>query len=309
VTRATAASINERRPVTAIRSGRHRVHEIASNRRVMGDDGRVRGIRWTRCRDAALRAAPEGSIDPWLKTISFWEGDRKLVALHYYAVHPTSYDQTGHVTSDFVGIARERLSAREGVPHIYFTECAGDITPGKYNDGVTDNRELFTNRILDAMVASEKKTRPHAVGPVDWRVESVILPPRADHLEQNLIATLHTSSNKARSRAALILAYRRRCKAKIPLQVTALHLGDDLLSIHTPGESFIAYQLYAQELRPDACVVVPSYADCGPGYVTLSRSFQEGGYEPNDSFCSPQSEAILREAIRNVAARRVGISS
>jgi hypothetical protein len=35
---------------------------------------------------------------------------------------------------------------------------------------------------------------------------------------------------------------------------------------------------------PDACVVVPSYGNCRPGYVTLARSLEEGGYEPTDSF-------------------------
>ena len=57
------------------------------------------------------RAAPAGMIDPWLKVVSFWDGDRPLAALHYYATHPMSYYGDGRVTSDFCGLARDRLAA------------------------------------------------------------------------------------------------------------------------------------------------------------------------------------------------------
>lgn len=289
-------------PVTEIRSGKALVHEVASNRRVMGPDGKVKGVRWTACPDAELRAAPEGVIDPYLKTISFWNEEQKIVAMHYYAVHPTSYDGTGRATPDFVGLARNRRTKEEGVPHIYFTECAGNLTCGKYNDGVADNRELFTSRIHASMVASEGSFTHHTPAGVQWKTEAVILPPRDDQPENALRDEIKNpeSSTKAKSRAALILAYRKRCEEGVPIEISALHLGPDIISVHTPGEAFIEFQLHAQSLRPDALVVCPSYGDCGPGYITLERSFAEGGYEPRDAFCSGASEAILREAIAAV---------
>jgi hypothetical protein len=302
VAQAVEASAPRAQPVTEIRAGKARVDRIASNRRVMGPDGKVKGVRWTRCRDAEIRNAPEGLIDPFLKTISFWNGDKKIVSLHYYAVHPTSYDGTALVTTDFAGIARDRLSRQEGVPHIYFTECGGNITAGKYNDGVADNRERFTGRMFDAMVESEKNERRHQPASVKWKTVPVILPPRDDQPPEQMLALIRDpkSESKDKSRAAIILAYRRRCEAGRPILISALHLGPDIVSVHTPGESFIEYQLFAQELRPDAHVVVPSYGDCGPGYITMERSFAEGGYEPRDSFCSGQSEAIMKDAIRRV---------
>ena len=48
---------------------------------------------------------------------------------------------------------------------------------------------------------------------------------------------------------------------------------------HLPGETFIEYQLHAQQARPDAFVAVAGYGDLGTGYITLERSFAEGGYE------------------------------
>ena len=44
-------------------------------------------------------------------------------------------------------------------------------------------------------------------------------------------------------------------------------------------------------------MAVAGYGDLGPGYITLERSFAEGGYEPTDAFVSGASEAILRGAI------------
>lgn len=286
--------------VDAIRFGKTRVTELASNRRPMGQDGKVAGVRWTRCREPEIRALPEGTIDPWLRTVSFWQGGRKLVSLHYYAIHPTSYDGTGIVTTDFVGIARERLIAEEGTPHVYFTGCAGNITAGKYNDGEADNRELFTGKIYDAMRASEAAARDAGVPELAWRTAAVRLPVRADVTDEQLLEriTMPWPHNKKASRAALELAYRRRMET--PIVVSALHFGKETVLLHLPGEAFIEYQLFAQSLLPEAWVGTASYGDLGPGYICMERSLNEGGYEPNDAFCAPESEHALKQAICEV---------
>ena len=146
----------------------------------MGPDGKVAGVRWTQCRDPQVRDAPEGIIDPMLKTIGFYQGERALALLHYYAVHPTSEDGTGLVTPEFVGLARNRRREESGVPHLYFTGCAGNVTAGKYNDGIADNRELFTERIHRAMLAAEQGSARQPLERVRWTVEPVRLPPRED---------------------------------------------------------------------------------------------------------------------------------
>ena len=296
------AALENAQEVTDIRLGKAKVPQIASNRRVLGPDGKVKGVRWTRCNNAELRAEPEGEIDPYLKTISFWSESRKIAALHFYAVHPTSYDGTGVVTTDFVGIARDRLTKEDGVPHLYFTECAGNITPGKYNDGIADNRELFTERVFNAMRASESYAEVHPLSSLEWRTSEVILPPREDLTEAALLETIQSASSttQAKSRAAVALIYRRRCEGKIPITISALHLGGAFILLSLPGEAFIEYQLYAQDLAPNAMVVTPAYGDCGPGYIPLSRSYEEGGYEPSDAFCSPESETILCNAIQKL---------
>lgn len=306
---AVAASAGEAaqrlEPVDRLRFGRARVSELASNRRPIGADGKVVGVRWTRCAEAEIRALPEGTIDPWLQTVSFWQGAKKLVSLHYYAIHPTSYDGTGIVTTDFAGIARDRLIAEEGTPHIYFTGCGGNITAGKYNDGVADNRELFTQKIYAALREAEVQAEDAAVPELTWRTAPVCLPGRTDVSDEHLLETIRGAIRhpKQASRAALELVYRRRVDT--PIIVSALHFGKSAALLHLPGEAFIEYQLYAQSLMPGAWMGVASYGDLGPGYICMERSFEEGGYEPVDSFCAPESEHLLKEAIREVICGRV----
>jgi hypothetical protein len=98
----------------------------------------------------------------------------------------------------------------------------------------------------------------------------------------------------------MMLTYLRR--KGLPIQITCLQLDKAVCVLNLPGEAFIEYQLAAQAERPDAFVAVASYGDLGPGYITLERSFAEGGYEPTDSFVSGKSEPILRAAIRTVLA-------
>ena len=297
---AAGAAMTKLQPCTDIAVGQARVEKIASNRRVMGPDGKVAGVRWTQCRDPQVRDAPEGIIDPMLKTIGFYQGEMPLALLHYYAVHPTSEDGTGLVTPEFVGLARNRRRGESGVPHIYFTGCAGNVTAGKYNDGIADNRELFTERIHRAMLGAEQGSARQPLERVRWTVEPVRLPPREDMDEENLLAQIASSVSgaKVHSKAALMLTYLHRRERPIP--VTCLHLNDGVAVVHLPGEIFIEYQLHAQASRPDAFVAVAGYGDLGTGYITLASSFAEGGYEPVDAFVSGRSEKIVRAAIEKV---------
>src|SRR5262249_33886971 len=86
---------------THVGIGQEKVEQVASNRRILGPDGKVKHTRTSATKDPLVRAEPEGLIDPFLKTLSFWDGGKPLVALHYYATHPMSYYGDGRVSSDF----------------------------------------------------------------------------------------------------------------------------------------------------------------------------------------------------------------
>src|SRR6185312_2338380 len=112
--------------------------------------------------DPAARAEPDGTIDPILKSIGFFQGDRPLALLYYYTTHPMSYYGDGRVTSDFVGMARERRDAEEPEAlHVYFTGSAGNVTAGKYNDGSRPMRQVLADRIHAGMVAADGQAAGH----------------------------------------------------------------------------------------------------------------------------------------------------
>ncbi len=286
-------------PVTHLTIGEAKVDKVASNRRIMGDNGKVAKVRLSSTRDATLRELPEGTVDPMLKTISFWNGDKKLTVLHYYATHPMSYYGDGMVTHDFVGIARERRTRDDGVPHVYFTGCGGNIAAGKYNDGSKESRVQLTENIHAAMVESEKQPRRVPLNHVKWHAKPVLLKPDPEFGEERMMRVINNArtTNTVRIEAALRLAFMRQCAAGVPIQFTSLELGEEVRLLHLPGESFIEYQLFAQGLLPGKFVATASYGDGGPGYIPLEKSFAEGGYEPTEAFAEPAAEMQMRATI------------
>ena len=137
---------------THIGTGSAEVKEVASNRRVLGPDGKVKFTRTSATKNKEARDAPEGLIDPKLRTLSFWDGDKPLAALHFYACHPMSYYGDGRVSADFCGLARQKRQDETGVFQVYFNGCGGNITAGKYNDGAKENRPVLRDRIYAAHV-------------------------------------------------------------------------------------------------------------------------------------------------------------
>jgi len=129
--------LTKNRPVTHFGLGKAKVDRVASNRRFLLPDGTVRyGDYSGSGNNPQASDGAESEIDPWLRALSFWNGDTPLCALHSYAVHPMSYYGKGEVSIDCVGLAREQLQQdTPSVRQIYATECAGNVTAGKYNDG------------------------------------------------------------------------------------------------------------------------------------------------------------------------------
>src|SRR5437763_1737839 len=87
-------------PLWALGIGQAKVEQVASNRRYLRADGKVAYNRMSRTTDPAIRAADEGTIDPFLKSLSFWDGDTPVAILSAYATHPMSYYGGGVVSAD-----------------------------------------------------------------------------------------------------------------------------------------------------------------------------------------------------------------
>jgi len=307
-----AAAIREAlpraQPVTHVGLGEAAVKEVASNRRVLGPDGKVRGVRYTACKDADLRAAPEGTIDPVVSVVSFWNGDRPLAVLSYYATHPQSYYRTGIPNPDFPGLARflRQLAVPEAL-HVHFNGAGGNIGAGKYNDGSPENRLVLAERLADGMRRAWESTRkePISAGGVEWAVEPVRLPP-AKHLSAELPALLEAKDATLATRgAASRLAWFRRVSEGRAIDIACLSVGRARI-LHMPGELFVEYQLAARAHRPDLFVCMAAYGDYGPWYIGTAAAYEEGGYEtsPTASNVAPEAEGVLLAAIRKLLGTR-----
>jgi hypothetical protein len=301
---AVRAALPRAQTITHLGLGQAPVEKVASSRRVMGPDGKVR-VRYTACTDPDLRAAPEGTIDPIVSLVSFWNEEKPVAVLSYYATHPQSYYRTGMPNPDFPGVARFlRQLAIPSALHIHFNGAGGNIGAGKYNDGSPTNRLALAERLADGMRRAWEKTKPEPIttSAVQWAVESVALPP-SEHLSlEKLEAELKARDPKLVLQGdASRLAWLRRCQEGHKLDVACLKLGRARI-LHLPGELFVEYQLAAKAQRPDGFVAMASYGDYAPWYIGTAIAYEQGGYEtePRSSNVAPEVEGVLMEAIRKL---------
>lgn len=297
VAAAVRESVSKFTPFDQIGLGQAKVERVASNRRVPAGDGKV-GFRASSCKDPKLIELPEGLIDPMLKTITFSLGTKPLVRMHYYATHPQSFYGDPRASYDFPGMAREKLEQQEGVLHIYFNGCGGNIAAGKYNDASPEARDGLFQRLFAGMEASVAVTKFQPAGTFTWRSVPVLFTLRDDgsFTEAEARARMANASLAASTRldGAMLLAFRAR--SQTPIELSSLQIGD-MFILHLPGEAAIEFQLDAQKLKPEAFVAIAAYGDCATGYICLERFFDEGGYEPTASHIIPKSEQTFRDAI------------
>ena len=296
------------RRVTHVGTGKARVEKVASNRRYLTPDGKPSFGRTSACRDEYARGQPEGTIDPWLRTLSFWDGDKPLAALNVYAVHPMSRYGQGRVSADFVGDARRRRQDDDsGVFQIYLSGCSGNVTAGKYNDGGPANRAALAGRIHDGMAKAWSDTTRHPASSYRFRSIPLRLEPRdgPGFTTDDLTRRLKTDPKPfGQCLAAMGLSWRGRAERGQAIDLPAVEIGPAVLVL-LPGESYVEFQLKAQAMRPDDFVVTVGYGECATGYVPTEAAVLENDSNLNDwCWVAPGSQAKMEIALRKVLSDR-----
>jgi hypothetical protein len=287
-------------PFDRVGTSQAKAERIASTRRLRDENGKILTRYSNGAKDPKMAQAPEGLIDPWLKTITLARGGKPLVRLHYYATHPQTFCCDGRASADFVGLAREAVERQDKVFQIYLTGCAGDVTVGKYNDGSPQAQAELAQRLKSAMLAAIAETRFAPAKSAVWRTHSFTLPLRGDP-EQVTAQSRAWLENPAQSdglrayEGAMRLSFVERLGR--PIQVSSLQLGNVHI-LHLPGEPMLDYQFFAQQAKPRDFVAVAGYGDCGPAYICTDQALAEGGYEPSATNVGKGSEARLKNAIR-----------
>ncbi|MDR3638347.1 MAG: hypothetical protein P4L84_31380 [Isosphaeraceae bacterium] len=317
---AVKKAVADARTVTHLGLGEARVQEVASNRRILGPDGKVKYVRYTATKDPKIQAFPEGVIDPLVKLIGFWDGTQPVAVLTYYATHPQSYYRTGKATPDFPGLARNARQEATGVPHIHFDGAGGNVGAGKYNDGSPAMRSVLADRVADGMrraLESVRKT-PLTAQDVGWTTAPVALPLARYLDESRLQSDLEdkTQPPAKRVEAARRLVWLRRCRAGETIDLSCLRVGPARV-VHMPGELFVEYQLAAQAMRPELFVAMAAYGEYAPAYIGTAIGYQQGGYEtePRSSNVAPEVEGVLLDGMRHLldaegkGPKRLGIEA
>ena len=289
--------------ISHVATGQAKVERVASSRRLRDKNGKF-VWRGSGSRNPEVVALPEGKIDPFLRTLAFYAGDRKIVACHYYATHPMSQYGQGKVSSDFPGLARKRLQAAEPhCTHLYFTGCSGDVAAGKYNDGTDEARAGLIDRLHAGMVAAGTTLKREPIRQVTWRTESVmgdVNPAMVNGALASLVAG-RADVRAFRVRPAMQLAWVERVKRGDPLVISALRIND-ATALHLPGEMFVEYQLRAQQIAPTQQVMVAAYGDGAAWYVPTADQYPIGGYEVSVAYNGPSFDGRMMEKIRALLA-------
>jgi hypothetical protein len=228
-----------------------------------------------------------------------------LLALHSYATHPMSRYGQGLVSADFPGLARRlRLADDTSVAQIYVSGCSGDVTAGKFNDGTPPMRALLAERLHRAMTDAWKSTTrvPLTASHVDLHSVPLRLPfhdgPEFSRsaLEQTLADV--TKPESERILAAMSLSSRDRIDRDQAIDLIRLNLSEARIVLF-PGESFVGYQLRAQELAPQAFTMSIGYGECWPGYMPTQQAFDEG-FNHDWRWVSREAPAVMEAALQRL---------
>ena len=302
---AVTKSLKKPTPVTHVAHGEARIEKVAANRRIIGLNGKLISQRGSSSRKPEHHRFPEGLIDPMLKTVAFYNGNKKLIASHFYACHPMSYYGDGRVSADFCGLARRRMQKQEpDCLHLYFNGCGGNIGAGKYNNGSKEARIELTQRMFDGIITSNDMLNPELIRSFAWKTEDILPPLDPRFNEEQLLMGIRNKANRvvARNRPSYTVAFIRRVKEGIPITLSSLHVND-MSILHLPAESFIEYQLRAQAIAPNRFVACAAYGDGGPWYIPVKEAYPQGGYAVGVAWCSPQMDPLMSNGIQTLFSK------
>lgn len=262
----------------------------------------------------AMAPNPDGLLDTDVNVIRFRKEDgvTKAVFIHY-TCHPTTTN-TNFVTSEYPGVAAERLEATFGRGTIvsFLQGCTGNVRPALHRDdkfysGSEEEVAKFgrqlaneVERVLDG--AMEEL----AAVPVSGRRIVVRLPfqklPTEAEIDERIAkgGALAEWGEKLRSRP-------EKLQSHIPFELTRIKLADGLSFLAMDGEVVLEYGDYAKRLSGDGTLPM-GYSNGMIGYVPTAAQIAEGGYEGKDSGVyfalpaafAPETETIIRNAIEQL---------
>jgi len=303
--KAAREAVANREPVAAVGHSEYRLDGYASNRRIMGPDGKVKGMRFSRCPDESLRNEPIGLIDPMLRTVAFkGENGDFLGSLNFYATHPQVANSRHLYSADAPGEAM-RLVGKEyskGL-HAFCTGAGGNITAGKYSsvDDLEGNLLAFGRQIADGVTRNLKSIQWNPVDTMEWRTATFPFPAKpVSRPETEALVRKASVAGEGTSLVAAALLSSSEYPTNEEYTICLLKLGSTCI-LFCPGELFVEYQLFVQSVIPDQFVALAANCCNNFLYLPLAEQLRQGGYEVNSfCWCTEEFEPRFKKAIETL---------
>ena len=251
--------------------------QIGFNRRLRQDDGQV-----------TMAINPAGPVAPWTDVVAINTTDRdgRVALLFTYAAHPVITQFADVISSDFPGSAIARLKGflgdgglpESGGVFMFGQGCGANINAFPLRGGpeaCDASASKLANAVLRCNLEGVKS------GPVRARSLTLSLPyqpmPSVTEIEQ----ALEADPENERLTKRLALAQAGTFPQSLDYPMTAMAIGPDLCILSLPYETFVDYQLFADEVSPFANTITLGYCLGGP-YVATAADYamgDQGGYE------------------------------
>jgi hypothetical protein len=275
---------------------------VSFNRRFHMKDGSVRFNPGRKNPDIVRVAGP---IDPLVHCLEFENaktgraiGMLTVFALHLDTVGGTEYSgDYPHYLAQAAGDAISVFGAGTcgDINHI-------DVTRDDQPKGQEMAAEIGA-KLLQAAGDAIRKSGGEV--PTSLAVKQAVVECPLQHYPANEIAKARVNMAKIGTRELSfleqvetykIVALQSLPKDKLPLEVQAFRLSDDVALVGLPGEIFVELGLAIQAQSPFKNTIVIELCNDTPGYVPTRKAFAEGSYETVNSRVEPGGGEMLVDA-------------
>lgn len=200
-----------------------------------------------------------------------------------------------HISSDYIGYAREALEQQTGMQVIYFSGAAGNLNPSSRmeSEPTSEDPAVYGKQLAQAALAGLEQMQPIDSGTVCTRQQMVTIP--IDHSDDHLVELAEKiwaiwpqdqqlCKDTARQNgfnsayAARDVVARSQSGESRTMELDTVGVGDLSFAVAS-YEMFCANGQYIKENSPYAMTLILTCANGYNNYLPSDFAFTHGGYE------------------------------
>jgi hypothetical protein len=261
-------------------------------------------------------ANAEGPIDKSVEVLKFTKGSSTRAIVFNYGCHPSNIGST-HVTADFPGQARKFIEETfdEEVVSVFLQGCGGNIKAKildenkDFRPGTLDDIRTFGKELGECVLNVCNGPMQKLDGELSTTLSEIRLPLEEIPTIEELERIKREGHPHKIVWAEVVLSNYGRYETELSYPIQKIDIGREFSIIAMNGEVCTEYSLAIKKMMAGRSVMVAGYSNGVVGYIPTEAMFEQGGYEPMDSFIyyllpSPfrkDVEKILLCALENLA--------